>query len=89
METTFLNKCAILADLWMNYRTDEGMEDFIEYNDMGLPLAYFIHTEIVSPNDQAKMYVNETYNLLLAAVEVEDRGYESLNQLLSAPFSEE
>lgn len=83
METTFSNKCAILADLWMNYRLDEGMEDFIEYNDMGLPLAYFIHTDIVTPKDQAVLFVNETYNLLLAALDIEDQGFESLNQMFS------
>ncbi len=40
MATTFENKCAILADLWLNYKDNEELEDFVEYNDLGLPLAY-------------------------------------------------
>ena len=82
MATTFSNKCSILSDLWMNYREDEGMEDFIEYNDMGLPLAYFIDSEIVTPKDQAKMFVDETFNLLLGALDIEDQEFETLNQML-------
>jgi hypothetical protein len=35
---TFDNKISILAELWMNYRDDEELQDFIEYNDLGLPL---------------------------------------------------
>jgi hypothetical protein len=27
----------ILADLWINYKYDDEFEDFIEYNDLGLP----------------------------------------------------
>lgn len=83
METTFESKCAILSDLWMNYREDEGMQDFVEYNDMGLPLAYFINSEIVTPKDQARMFVDETFNLLLGALEIEDKGFETLNELMS------
>ena len=47
MTTDFSKRCEILSDLWMNYRTDEQLTDFIEYNDMGLPLAYFINTKVV------------------------------------------
>jgi len=82
MATTFSNKCAILSDLWMNYRDDEGMQDFVEYNDMGLPLAYFIDSDIVTPKDQARMFVEETFNLLLGALDIEDKEFESLNQML-------
>ena len=82
MATTFSNKCSILSDLWMNYRDDEGMQDFVEYNDMGLPLAYFIDSDIVTPKDQARMFVEETFNLLLGALDIEDQEFESLNQML-------
>lgn len=84
MATTFSNKCSILSDLWMNYRDDEGMQDFVEYNDMGLPLAYFIDSDIVTPKDQAKMFVDETFNLLLGALDIEDQEFETLNEMLEA-----
>jgi len=82
MTTNFLNKTSILAELWMNYRDDEGLQDFIEYNDLGLPLAYFLYNELVLPTKQAEVYIEETFNLLVAALEVEDIGFESLDEML-------
>jgi hypothetical protein len=82
MTTNFLNKTSILAELWMNYRDDEGLQDFIEYNDLGLPLAYFLYNELVLPTKQAEVYIDETFTLLVAALGVEDVGFESLDEML-------
>ena len=82
MATDFSNKAGILADLWINFRDQEEFADFIEYNDIGLPLAYYIHTEIVLPTQQAEMYVEETFNLLCAALDLDlDGNYETLNEM--------
>jgi hypothetical protein len=82
MATNFSNKAGILADLWINFRDQEEFADFIEYNDIGLPLAYYIHTEIVLPTQQAEMYVEETFNLLCAALDLDlDGEYETLNEM--------
>jgi hypothetical protein len=80
----FQNKVTILAELWMNYRDDEQLKDFIEYNDLGLPMAYFLMNELVLPTKQSEIYINETYDLLLASLEVDDVDYESLDELLGA-----
>lgn len=82
MANSLDNKITILAELWMNYRDDDELEDFIEYNDLGLPLAYFLMNEIVLPTEQTHIYINETYDLLIAALTVEDKEWESLDQLL-------
>jgi hypothetical protein len=79
---TFDNKISILAELWMNYRDDEDLQDFIEYNDLGLPLAYFLMNEIVLPTLQSAVYIDETYNLFIASLGVEDAEWESLDELL-------
>ena len=79
---TFENKITILAELWMNYRDDEELQDFVEYNDLGLPLSYFLMNEIVLPTDQAEIYINETYDLLIASLTVEDKQWESLDEML-------
>jgi len=84
----FDNKVSILAELWMNYRDDEQLRDFIEYNDLGLPMAYFLMNELVLPTQQSEIYINETYNLLLASLGVDDVEYESLDELLGAAESE-
>jgi len=79
---TFENKITILAELWMNYRDDEDLQDFVEYNDLGLPLAYFLMNEIVMPTSQSELYINETYDLFIASLQVADREWESLDELL-------
>ena len=82
--TTFENKTAILADLWLNFRDDKQFVDFIEYNDLGLPLAYAIHEGIVDTTDLATNFVNETFDLLLTGLGFdEDSGYEDLDGMLS------
>ena len=80
----FENKITILAELWMNYRDDEGLQDFVEYNDLGLPLAYFLMNEIVMPTSQSELYINETYDLLIASLTVEDKQWESLDEMLGS-----
>lgn len=89
MANTFENQVSILAELWMNYRSDQDMKDFIEYNDLGLPLAYFIHNELVEPKSQAKMFVTETYDLFIAAVGAEDLDFTSLDEVLGNAASKE
>lgn len=82
MPSSFTNQVGILSDLWINFRQEEEFEDFIEYNDIGLPLAYFIHTELVNPSDQAKVFVEETFNLLCAALGLDlEEDYETLNEM--------
>lgn len=82
-ETPYSNKTEILADIWLNYRNDTEFVDFIEYNDLGLPLAYAISNDIVKNSDLAEAYINETFSLLLAGLEVEeDTGFDTLDDLL-------
>ena len=82
MAMDFSKKCEILSELWMNYRGDKDFQDFIIYNDIGLPLSYYINTEIVSPLDEAYKYVEETYLLFCAAVGVDDeKEYDNLNDI--------
>ena len=79
MATDFSTKVSILSDLWINYRTDNDFEDFIEYNDLGLPLGYLVNTELATVTDQGRLYIEETYNLLCAALELDlDGEYNSL-----------
>jgi hypothetical protein len=80
--TSYTDKCSILADLWLNYRSDEEFQDFTEYNDLGLPLAYAIDNDIVKSTEMAQRFIEETFDLLLASLEVDDSGFETLDELL-------
>lgn len=81
--TPFETQCMILADLWMNYRSDDDFKDFLEYNDVGLPAAWLITEELCSPNDKLKGMIDETFMLLLKALDIDnDTGFDSLEDLL-------
>jgi len=80
--TPFSKRAEILGDLWIGYKGDPEFEDFIQYNDLGLPLAYALATDIVGHTPKAEMFVNETFELLLASFSLTDDGYESLDDLL-------
>ena len=80
--TPFLTKTYILGELWLNYRNDPEFKDFIEYNDLGLPLAYAMAEGIVEKTDLASNFINEAYDILLSALGVEDTGFDTLNDLL-------
>jgi hypothetical protein len=81
--TPFSKKCEILGELWLSYRQDEELEDFLEYNDLGLPIAYAIANDIVKSTDLAKSFVEETFDLLITSLKVEDTGWDNLDDLLS------
>jgi hypothetical protein len=90
MPTNFETKCEILSDLWINYKDNEELEDFVEYNDLGLPLAYLIHTELVTVNETGMPYVDETFNLLCKALDLDlDGDYTSLNELMEIDDEDE
>ena len=80
--TPYSNRCEILADLWTSYRTDDEFVDFVEYNDLGLPLAYAVSTEIVQNNPLVEAFINETWELFLGALKVEDTGFETIEDVL-------
>ena len=87
--TPFSNKASILAELWMNHRADEQFRDFVEYNDLGLPLAYAVAENVISVSDKAKLFIEETFDVFLAGLEIEDEGFDSLDDLLAASSYDE
>lgn len=81
--TDFSNKVNILSDLWINYRDDEQFEDFCDYNDLGLPLAYLMDNGLATASELGNKYIEETFGLLLTVLEIkEDTGFEGLDEML-------
>lgn len=65
--------CSILADLWINFRDQGDLKQFAEYNDIGLPLAYFLSEGLISEiTEDGQKYVLETFSLLLAALGINE-----------------
>ena len=82
MATAFNSKCDILAELWLDYRGEADFKDFVEYNDLGLPLAFAISQDIIEPSPRAEVYIEEAFELLLAALGIEDEDFDTLDDLL-------
>jgi hypothetical protein len=81
-QTDYSAKARILSEVWMEYRNDEELKDFIEYNDLGLPLAYAIESGIIDSTPLAETFVCETFRLLLTGLGIdEDYGFDTLEDV--------
>jgi len=80
--TPFETRALILGQLWLNYKSDDELSDFFEYNDLGLPLAFAFAEGIINSTPTLEQYINESWNLLLEGLGLEDTGFEDIVQLL-------
>ena len=81
--TDFFNKIEILAEVWKYHRENEVFIDFCNLNDVALPLAFFIDSELATISDFGKQYIEDSFKALLTQLGVdEDTGFESLDDLL-------
>ena len=82
--TDFSNKIDILGDLYANYRSDEDFKDFIDFNDLGLPLAYLSREGLCEVSDDGERYISETWDLFIKSLGLEDTGFEDLDDVFQA-----
>lgn len=73
----------ILGNFYINYKDDKSIRDFIEFNDIGLPLAFLASEGLCELTDIATIYIQETFSMLLASMALEDIGFTSLDHLLA------
>jgi hypothetical protein len=81
LTTTFDNKALILGQLWINYKDEDEFSDFFDYNDLGLPLAFAFAEGIINHTPSLEQYVNETWDLLIEGMELEDIGFEDIQEM--------
>ena len=82
--TDFRNVCEILGKLYSVYKEDEEFKDFIEFNDLGLPLAYFVAENLCEVADDGSRYITETWALFLAGLNLEDTGFSDLDEVFES-----
>ena len=75
-KTPFSNKCNILADAYLT-----GEFELMPHYNIGLPAAYLIAEGLVTPNDSVLGYIEDTWQAMLQAADVEDEGFDSLEDL--------
>jgi hypothetical protein len=87
--TDFTKVCEILGSLYINYRDEEELKDFIDFNDLGLPLAYFVSENLCQVSDDGARYITETWTLFLASMDLQDTGWDSLDQMFAAKIQDQ
>jgi hypothetical protein len=80
--TTLENKALILGQLWINNKEEDEWSEFFEYNDLSLPLAFALAEEIIDLTPKLEEYINESWDLLLKGMDIEDIGYEHFDELV-------
>jgi hypothetical protein len=82
MALEFADKAGILGQLWIEFRGDEDFTDFIEYNDLGLPMSYMVAEGLIkecSPTGEA--LIEETFNMFCELLEITDEDFEVLEDI--------
>ena len=84
MATQFVDKCYILADIWIRYRNYYEFQKFFDYSDLALPYAYGVTQQHIVVREEAVKFIDEAWAILMANAEIEDTGFESLDEMLEA-----
>ena len=66
----------------MIHRDGNFLREFIDFHDLGLPLAYLANEGLCEITDDGERYINETWELFLVALKIEDEGFGSLPHVL-------
>ncbi len=86
--TPFDTQCEILADLWLNYRTEEEVIPLFEYFDMGFPLAFAHNQGIVKLEPVAIAMLGDCWNGVLQAFgHEEDTGFSDLGEMAEMQYN--
>ena len=82
-ETTFDTKCNILGEVWAEHFSDPKFAKVIEYNNVGLPLAFAVDVQLVESTPRAEAFIEESFLYLLEAFGVaEDTGFDNLDDIV-------
>lgn len=85
MSTSFSIKCDILAEVHIESGFNPNLNEFRKYNDIGLPLAYLIHQDLVEPKgEEALKYIEDTWRMFCESLEIDPNGdYKDVEDFLS------
>lgn len=88
-KTPFDTRVEILANFWHTYRDEEEEKDFIDFHDLGLPLAFMLANDFVYKasieDTPAEELIHETFELLLKHWDIsEDTGFQELDDVVGA-----
>jgi hypothetical protein len=78
----FADKTGILGQLWIDFREDEKFSAFMEYNDIGVPMAYYVAEGLVDGlTPLGEQYIDETMEMLFELLNVTDEEISALDDI--------
>lgn len=83
MATTFSNKVKILSEVYFKHKYNPVFEEFVRFNDLGLPLARLVDVGLCSLEGEGEIYINDTFNNLVEEIGLTDTGFVTLSELIS------
>ena len=78
--TDFDSICEILGELYLNYKEDEDLKEFMEFNDVGLPLAYLVAENLCKASNDGIKFITDTWLLFLQDLGLEDEAHLSITE---------
>jgi hypothetical protein len=84
----FTDKAGLLAEVWVDFREDEQFKPFMEYNDIGVSMAYHIANGLVNPTPKGKAFVEESFDMLFKLINITEQEIDELDEVnLSAALA--
>lgn len=86
IDEDFLKKCQVLAEFWSKYKDNELLADIVNYNNLGLPLAFMHENNLCIATDEGIGYINDTFNYLVEIAESKEEHSDQIAEFFGGQF---
>ena len=74
----YADKTGLLGQLWIEFREDEDFSSFMEYNDLGCPMAYMMAQGLVKDlTPLGEEMILETFNMFIKLINITEEEIDS------------
>ena len=75
----FADKTGAIGQLWIEFRNDEDFSAFMDYNDLGCPMAYMMAEGLIKElTPIGEEMITETFKMFLELVNVTEEEIDSV-----------
>ncbi len=75
----FSDKAGVIGQLWIEFRNDEDFSAFMDYNDLGCPMAYMVAEGLIKElTPVGEEMITETFKMFLDLINVTEEEIDSV-----------
>ena len=75
----FSDKTGVIGQLWIEFRNDEDFDAFMDYNDLGGPMAYMVAEGLIKDlTPVGEEMIEETFKMFLELINVTEEEIDSV-----------